>query len=130
MRMKLDFKNIIISPGGKTFAFFMSVILSGIICGWFTTEISSSGTFKWKLFYKFPSFYALITYLLIIYLYNRYIYKKGKEMLNFLDDDYCKAYIRSQCMPELIEQYKKSIRQGDLPEGLNDIHKEIKRLLK
>lgn len=124
------FKKISISPGGKTFTFSFSVIVSGILCGWFIVEITQGNKIIWGSFYTVASFYFLLAYLIFVYIYNRYIYQHEKKVCNFLDDDYCRAYLRSECMPELVKKYRESIQKGKVPEELNDIHKEIKKILK
>ncbi len=118
------------SPLIKTIIFFFLVIFSGILCGTFLSEININGKLEWSIFYKTISFYIIIVYLILIFIYYRFIYKLEKNMLNFLDDDYCKAYIRSQCLPEIISKYKESIKYGKKPKDLVEYHKELEKILK
>lgn len=69
-------------------------------------------------------------YSIIIYLYNRFIYQFEKNILNFLDDDYCKAYTVQSCLPELIGKYKVDLKSGKESGELIDISKELKKLKK
>jgi|AntRauTorcE11898_2_1112593.scaffolds.fasta_scaffold00258_1 magnesium-transporting ATPase (P-type) len=117
-------KNIREHPEVRTGIFVFSVIISGILCSAFVTEISLNGKLIWKDFYKAYTFWGLIVYSIIIYLYNRFIYQFEKNILNFLDDDYCKAYIVQSCLPDLIEKYKTDLKSGKESGKLIDISKE------
>jgi len=117
-------------PEIRTGIFIFSVLISGILCSAFVTEISLNGKLIWKSFYKAYTFWGLILYSILIYLYNRFIYKFEKNMMNFLDDDYCKAYIVQSCLPELIDKYKNDLKSGKVGGELIDISKELKKLRK
>ncbi|HEY5592779.1 MAG TPA: hypothetical protein VIK55_17390 [Paludibacter sp.] len=114
----------------KTIIFVLSVILSGILCSAFVTEITINGVVTWKVFYKTNTFWFIILYCIVIYFYNKVVYKYEKNMLNFLDDDYCLAYIRQQCLPELVVKYKTDLKSGKLPKDVIDIKKELKKFEK
>lgn len=49
--------------------------------------------------------------------------------MRFSDNDYCMAYMRSQCLPEAAEQYKRKIRDGEGGE-LKQAMDELKKVLK
>ena len=115
------------TPEMKTIIFVLSVILSGILCSAFVTEITINGVVTWKVFYKTNTFWFIILYCIVIYFYNKVVYKYEKNMLNFLDDDYCLAYIRQQCLPELVVKYKTDLKSGKLPKDVIDIKKELKK---
>jgi magnesium-transporting ATPase (P-type) len=117
-------------PEIRTGIFIFSVLISGILCSAFVTEISLNGELIWKSFYKAYTFWGLILYSILIYLYNRFIYKFEKNMMNFLDDDYCRAYIVQSCLPELIDKYKNDLKSGKEGGELIDISKELKKLKK
>ncbi|GAB5554529.1 MAG: hypothetical protein Sapg2KO_41200 [Saprospiraceae bacterium] len=118
------------SPELKTMIFIGSVILSGVLCSGFITEITVDGKLEWKLFYKTTTFWIIIGYAFILYLYNRFLYNHEKNIMKFLDDDYCKAYIINQCLPEITERYKQDIKDGKEFTDLIDIRKELKKLKK
>jgi len=118
------------TPEMKTIIFVLSVILSGILCSAFVTEITINGVVTWKVFYKTNTFWFIILYCIVIYFYNKVVYKYEKNMLNFLDDDYCLAYIRQQCLPELVVKYKTDLKSGKLPKDVIDIKKELKKFEK
>lgn len=123
-------KLIMHSPAFKTAVFASSVILSGILCSSFVTEINIQGVLIWSAFYKTYSFYLVLIYLGALYVYNRYIYQQDKNISNFLDEDYCKAYIRSQFLPEIVERYKDDVRKGKHPVDLKEYHEELEKILK
>jgi hypothetical protein len=50
--------------------------------------------------------------------------------MNFLDVDYCKAYIRSQSLPEIVTKYREEIKKGKNSSELNEYHIEYEKLLK
>lgn len=115
-------------PEVRTAIFILSVILSGILSSSFVTEITVEGKLVWSIFYKTTSFWLLCIYTFLLYLYNKFLYQHEKNILNFLDDNYCKAYIRSQCLPEIIEKYKKDLRENKDVSELIDIRIELKKL--
>lgn len=123
-------ENIIKYPEVKTVVFVFSVIISGVLCSAFVTEITVDGVLNWSLFHKATSFWIVLAYSILIYLYNRIVYKYEKNVLRFLDDDYCVAYIRQQCLPELVEKYKKDLKLGKQPKDLIDIKKELNKFNK
>lgn len=125
-----DLKSIIIeSPGWRTFFAFILPIMAGILSGAFVTEITQNSEILWKEFYNAKSFYGLLILSLCMYTYNKQSYLHEKQISLFQDADYCTAYMRSKCLPEAAERYKKLIRSGDGGE-LKQAMEEIKRVLK
>ncbi|TAH00129.1 MAG: hypothetical protein EAZ15_09800 [Sphingobacteriales bacterium] len=114
-------------PEVRTGIFILSVLLSGILCSGFITEITLNGKLEWSSFYQTTTFWILCVYTIVLYLYNRFIYLHEKNILKFLDDDYCKAYIINQCLPEITERYKKDIKDGKQLTELIDIRAELKK---
>ena len=117
-------------PEVRTGIFILSVLLSGILCSGFITEITVNGKLEWFTFYRTTTFWLLCVYTILLYMYNRFIYLHEKNILKFLDDDYCKAYIINQCLPEITERYKKDIKDGKQLTELIDIRAELKKLKK
>lgn len=99
------------------------------MAGLFVCEITLSGIIEWKVFYKAKSFRYILLWLLLVYLYNSFLYRKETDILKFKDEDYCKAYIRSQCLPAVAARYRNAVRSGNTSE-LRDIASEIKRIMK
>jgi len=122
-------RNVLDSPGCQTFFGFVLPILSGILAGTFISEISTPNGLDWKLAWTAKSTYGLIVLTIIIYKYNKALFLREKEVRQFLDTDYCIAYMRSQCLPEAAEKYKCLIRNGQGGE-LKQAMDEIKKVLK
>jgi len=117
-------------PGVRTGIFIFSVILSGILCSGFITEITINGKLEWSNFYKAITFWILSGYFIILYLYNRFFYRHENDTLKFLDENYCRAYIIAHCLPELVEKYNQELRAGKSPSDLIDIVEELKKMKK
>ena len=117
------------SPGCKTFFGIILPIFTGVLSGLLIAELSTSTEINWKLLTKAKSFYGLVALIYIIYKYNRAIYDREKEVERFLDSDYCIAYMRSQCLPEAAEQFKRQIRDGkggELKQAMDELRKVLK----
>lgn len=117
------------SPLWRTIFSFILPIITGILSGTFVTEITINGVITWSLFFKTNSFYALVFVAFCMYFYNKAVYLFENEVSKFSDADYCTAYVRSKCLPEAAERYKKSIRNGDGGE-LKQAMDELKKVLK
>lgn len=120
---------IVRSPLIKTFIFVISTIISGVLSAAFIFEISPLGKINWVLSYRVVSFYLIIFWVIIITIYNYLVCKKEIDILKFKDEEYCMAYIRSQCLPEIASKYKESVKIGNM-RGLKDILAEVKRIIK
>ncbi|MFP6798889.1 MAG: hypothetical protein VCA39_07220 [Pseudomonas sp.] len=129
--MKLsDIKALIVeSPGWRTVFAFIAPLAAGVLSGVFVSEITQNSVIVWKELYKAKSFYGLLILSLCMYFYNKAIYLYEREISRFLDADYCTAYMRSKCLPEAAERYKKLIRSGDGGE-LKQAMDELKKVLK
>lgn len=129
--MKLsDIKALIVeSPGWRTVFAFIVPLAAGVLSGVFVAEITQNSVIIWKELYKAKSFYGLLILSLCMYFYNKAIYLYEREISRFLDADYCTAYMRSKCLPEAAERYKKLIRSGDGGE-LKQAMDELKKVLK
>ena len=117
------------SPGWKTLFSVVLPIIAGVLSGTFVAELIGPQGINFKIFYKTYSFYGLTLLTIVIYLYNRAIYLREKEISKFSDADFCVAYMRSKCLPEAAERYKEIIRQGHGGE-LVQIMAELKKSLK
>lgn len=117
-------------PEIKTVIFFFSVIVSGILCSAFVSEITINGKLVWKEFYRTFSFWGIVIYSFLLYLYNRLLYRYEKNILKYLDNDYCKAYIVKACLPELIDKYKNDIKSGKASNKFINISEELNKLKK
>lgn len=122
-------RNVLDSPSCKTLFGFVLPILSGILAGTLVSEISTPNGLDWTLARTAKSTYGLIFLTIIIYKYHRALFLREKEIRQFSDADFCIAYMRSQCLPEAAEQYKRMIRDGQGGE-LKQAMDELKKVLK
>ena len=121
-------ESILNSPGIKTIIFVLLVMLSGILCSAFVFEISTESGLIWNQFYTKKTFWMIVIYTVVVYFYNKLLYFHEKNVLKFLDDDYCLAYIRKECLPEIVNKYKEDIKSGKQPKEFIDIKKELRKL--
>ena len=121
-------EKIVSSPFIKTIISVSSIIISGILCGIFVAEITINGTIQIRCFYKTYSFYCLFIYIIMVYLYYRFLYVAENKILDFKDIDYCNAYVKSKCLPALTERYAELIKNGKSIE-LREISINIKELI-
>ncbi len=117
------------SAGWKTFFSVVIPIISAIFSGTFIIEITNETGLNWRAFYIAKSFYCLLLIVIVIYFYNKAMYAYECKINHFRDKDFCMAYMRSKCLPEAAEKYKKRIRDGEVGE-LEKAMDETKRILK
>lgn len=117
------------SPGWKTFFAVVIPAVVGVLSGTFVAEISNAGVLDWSATYHAKSFYGLLAVVFLSYVYFRAVYLYEREVLRFLDDDYCRAYMRSKCLPEAAERYKTLIRSGEKGELVSAM-REFEKILK
>jgi len=118
------------SPFWKTFISVVLPILSGFFSGTLIVEITQETGISWKNIPKTKSFYVLLLLIFVIYIYNRAVYLRDKEIMRFLDDDYCVAYMRSQCLPEAARRFKELIRDGqggEFRQAMDELKKVLKK---
>ncbi len=120
---------IIESPTWRTVFGFILPVLAGLFSGVFTTEITDSTGIHWGIFYSTSSFYVLIALSAILFFYNRALFMYDRELMKFSDSEYCRAYMRSKCLPEAAEMYKRRIREGnfgELSQAMDELNKVLK----
>jgi uncharacterized membrane protein len=128
--MKIDSKHWLLFPITRTIAFCVSVIISGILCGAFIVDITTSKGLDWSIYNKTWTFYAIILLILIVYLYNRKTYSVDQNIRNYMDQEYCRAYLRSECLPDLAFKMNTLVKQGANPQELKNVTDIIEGLLK
>jgi uncharacterized protein YacL len=101
----------------------------GILSGTFVTEITVGGKISWKNAPHAISTYLLIFLLILYILYKRLMLGREQEIMAFQNDDFCRAYARSQMLPEMAKRARERIRNGSGGELL-DAMKEIEKVLK
>jgi len=114
MRRKVStiVERILESPALRTLLSVVIPVVTGILSGTFIIEITTPAGLDWRSFYASQSFYGLVFICCVMYFFHRACYRYEKQVLRFLDSDYCIAYMRSKCLPEAAERYRELIRSG------------------
>ena len=118
------------SPGWKTFVFIAANTVSGVCASSFIVEISDSHGLHWDRFHHSPSFYVLLVAAAAMFVVQRAIYSRETEIHNFMDADFCVAYMRSKCLPEAADRYRKMIREGnggEMKQAMDELKKILNR---
>ena len=112
------------SPLVKTIIGIFSLIIFSVLSGAFVTELTHDGSIVWSDFYKAKSFYGLVLGAVLMYFYFRLQLGPDETVDKFRDDEYCKAYMRKQCLPELAKKINTSLKKaGDADGTVRDILK-------
>lgn len=114
------------SPFLKTLVGIFSIVVFSVLSGAFVAEITVEGKVQWFLFYKTASFYLLVLCSFLMYLYYKFQLDIDVSVEKFKDDDYCKAYMRKQCLPELAKKTNDLIKEGKTNGRLKDIMTDLK----
>ena len=117
------------SPGWKTLVLSACTAATGVLSSALIVQISTTGGLAWRSFYKSSACYGLVVLILFLYWFQRTVYRHETRIRQFLDTDFCIAYMRSKCLPEAAERYKALIRSGDVGE-LERAMDELKKVLK
>ena len=104
-------------------------MVASILSGVLILQISPESGLDWKKSVEAWSFYGLLGVCVVMYFYNRAVYRHERAIHQFLDSDYCIAYMRSKCLPEAADRYRELIRSGDGGE-LEQAMDELMRILK
>lgn len=122
-------QRLIDSPGWKTAIVSTCTAAIGVLSSAFVVQISTPDGVAWRMFYKASAFYWLISIVIFLVWYQRAVYQYETRIRQFIDTDFCIAYMRSKCLPEAAERYKELIRAGDVGE-LKRAMDELKKVLK
>jgi hypothetical protein len=114
-------QNFIRSPLFKTLIGVFSLVIFSVLSGTFTVEITKNGVLEWNLFFRSVSFYLLLILIILMYFYFRFFYTLEKSIHDFKDDNYCKAYMRKECLPELAKKVNKMIKTGKDSQDVKNI---------
>lgn len=100
-------------PSGKTFCNVLFTVVAGFFSNCLVTEITQNQQIRWNLLLAAPSLYVLVVCSVILYFYHRAVFNRETDLLKYLDDSYCKAYLRRECLPELTRRYKDLCARGE-----------------
>jgi hypothetical protein len=119
-------KKLETSPLFKTIIGVFSLVIFSVLSGAFTTEISIDGNLEWSTFYKARSFYGLMLSSILMYFYFRLQFSFDQNVTKFQDDEYCKAYMRKECLPEAAKKINTLIKDGKSTKQVKNIITEFK----
>ncbi len=127
MNFKLDWLKRLISesPAIKACLAIFSLILVAVLSGAFVAEITIDGKLRFGHFYRAISFYLLLGAAFLIYLYYKVLHVNPRDIENFKDDEFCKAYIRKECLPAAANKINKMIEGGKSIEEIKNILKDM-----
>jgi|SRR3989344_5568148 len=109
----------------KTIIGIFSLVVFSILSGAFITEITHDGSLDWSFFYKTKSFYILIACCILMYFYFKFIFFIDQSVEQFMDDEYCKAYMRKQCLPEVAKKVNGLIKKGKSTDEVRNIMSDL-----
>ena len=109
----------------RTMVGIFSIIIFSILSGAFISEITINGILEWGFFYKARSFYFLLASCVLMYFYFRFQLERDESIEKFKDDEYCKAYMRKQCLPEMAKKANEWIKNGKSKGHLKDIMSDL-----
>lgn len=116
------------NPIAKTIVFAVSVVLSGVLASAFVSDISFSDGLHWGEFYKKRTFWLIVIYLIIVGIYNYFIYQIDVSVEKFIDKDYSRAYIFRACLPDFVEKCREEINSGKGLEGVKNLNDFLKTM--
>lgn len=107
---------LLLSPTWRTLFSLTSTVIVGVLCGAFIAEITINGKLDWHIWYQATSFWLLLLASVVLGFYQRAMYVRDTQLSRFADKEFCIAYVRAQCLPEVAQRYKELIRKGDVGE--------------
>ena len=116
------------NPIAKTLVFAVSVVLSGILASSFVAEITTLEGLQWSLFYKKCSFWLIVLYLIVVGIYNYFIYQVDVSVERFMDKEYSRAYVFKACLPDFVEKCREEINSGQGLAGVKSLNDFLKKM--
>ena len=112
------------SPIVRTSLFVLTVILSGILCSAFVSELNTvQGAIEWGSFYNKLSFYWLLFIVIVDFIYNWFGNSTESDILKYSNKDWLMSYLRSKTIDTLVEQLNDQIKKGDVkPIDINKLY--------
>lgn len=84
----------------------------GVFSGTLVTEITTAQGLDWRTVHRTFSLYALAILTVAQVIFTRLVYETDRDVLKFAESEYCVAYLRSRCLPEMAARYQELIRSG------------------
>lgn len=117
------------SPTAKAVVPALLAAAIGVLSGSLITEITTSSGLAWSGVLRTFSFYALLALAILQALYGRLLYQEESDVLRFSDEQYCIAYLRSKCLPEMASRYQEMIRSGqggEFKQAMDEVREVLK----
>lgn len=101
------------SPLAKTVGFIVSVVLTSFFCSALVVDITNNEG-KVVLSKIWNSGYAIGLLIVIVLeaIYYWFVYQAEVDIMHYMDDKYCAAYIRKENLKAIADEYKKAISEG------------------
>ena len=116
------------NPIAKTIVFAISVVQSGILASAFVSEISHPDGLHWSEFYSKWSFWLILIYLVIVGIYNYFIYQIDVSVEKFMNKEYSRAYLFRACLPDFVEKCREEIKNGSGLEGVKNLNEFLNNM--
>jgi hypothetical protein len=112
--VKVNLRRFLVElPTAKALIPAMLAAATGVLSGTLVTEITTPAGLAWSQVYKTYSLYGLLLLTMVQVAYSRLIYETERDILRFSDSEFCVAYLRSKCLPEMAARYQEIIRTGE-----------------
>lgn len=115
---------------GQVIGVVFTVIISGVLCSGFVTEITVNGKLVWANFYLSKCFWGIIAFVVIIYAWLWLSHVKHKKQVAVLNEKFCKDYIMRKTLPALADEVKRDIKNGKGAEKLVNVMDMIDKIYK
>ena len=101
------------SPLVKTVGFIVSVVLTSFFCSALVVDITNNEG-ELVLSDIWHSGYTICLFIVIVLeaIYYWFVYQAEVDIMHYMDDKYCAAYIRKENLKAIADQYKKAITEG------------------
>jgi len=118
-------EKVLRSPLFKTLVGIFSLVIFSILSSTLTIEITKNDKVEWGLIFHSISFYILLFLIVLMYFYFCFLYSSEKSVRDYIDDKYCKAYMRRECLPEIAKTAKKIIKSGKSTQEIKNIINDL-----
>lgn len=101
------------SPLVKTVGFIVSVVFTSFFCSALVVDITNNEG-KLVLSDILHSGYTIGLLIVIVLeaIYYWFVYQAEVDIMHYMDDKYCAAYIRKENLKAIADEYKKAISEG------------------
>ena len=103
------------SPLVKTCGFIVGVVLTSFFCSALVVDITNDqGELVLSDIRNSGYTIALLLVIAIEAVYYWFVYQADIDVIHYMDDEFCTAYIRKENLKAIAEKYKKIINEGGI----------------